>query len=1324
MRSIARLEARHLAFIAETRRAARRQGVDVGRAMAEAGDSQLRAAKAAARATTQEQERAQRRLVTSIKQASREAQREIAEVRRKAAAGLIPPARSEQQIRAIENRLARFGQRVVQTGAAANADIRKSTVRALTEVQRAASGGAQAQIAAARRVTESVRRARLEAEREMRRIRRDQAGGVIDGPEAQRQIAATEARFTRFAARVQRTSGATGRAVTREIGGSLRSVQAEARRTEGHISRIDRRFGSMFAGVRQQVAMAGRSFVAFGLVMLSAMLGRGAIQKAVELQDAMVGVRKTTGMSRGELVLLQDDLVKLSRRLGIGAAELAGYAEMAGQLGIAGRRDIAAFTEAAAKLAAVSDLMPEEAAERVAKIANAFQISFEQAGNLGSAINELSNVSAATAGDLADVGQRAGMVGRTFGLTADQVLGMGAALVDAGMESERAGTSLRNTLTILTTKAGAAATVAGMTEQAFRDMLGSRPLEALQTYLRALGQMEPQLQAIHIDDVFGKENLVAVQTLANNLDRVNELMGVSATAFRDASSLTREFEAKLDSFNGQWSLTRERLAAVAISIGERVLPAATDLLEKVNWLTASSEELADEHRRLQDQMNEQQHLIDLADKYDELVRQQRDGADVADQLKTVLADIAAAAPGFVTAWDDQGNAVGVYSDALRDAAQAARELYEAQQLAAVGEIVDNLAGSFRAYVGAQRRRDEYQGMLDDGRTTITRGGPHGSSVRVSTLVGQAGMRAAAARAEVNAGLTALGRVYSVLRQNGYGDEAAMNMVTADVTAAGLRFGPASLARIRSAYRPTSSAPATREEPDEPVTLPPAEPSRTRTRRPRTPRDPRAGLDDSMENVLADVTERASEIAEAQLTIRALEIEAMREGSLKVIAQMDLEFDERIFRRRDQARREIAEIDELIEDRGRHMTAAERQQLTDRKAQIQADADAEIAAMRTAFTTVRAVTLEEINRTFAAEEAARLRNGALGTDPLPTPVRAVTDREIYGGYNPRTRTSDAPDAVDGLLRAGVLDSLTEIERAGAALDEAFQFETTDAGRARIQALRKELAELRDEMERTPTTVGAAVVTGLGIVSDALGQMVQESEGRNKALFRAHQAVSIAQALVSTYQAAAEMLVPSVGGPPPLNYINAGLVTAAGLLRVNQMRKQKPAGGDDGERGFYRGGLVDGGEQTIRVNERGPEFVVSAGPTRRHRGILDAINRGADPAVAVASHLAAVGRPLSRLAADRLPGQRGGAGSVAGDGAGAELARSLERGAVLGAMQSTEVLRDAVVGAVTDALSGLRLTTRARGSDLLVILDNAAKDQQRFLPVPGPIARKSG
>ena len=98
--------------------------------------------------------------------------------------------------------------------------------------------------------------------------------------------------------------------------------------------------------------------------------------------------------------------------------------------------------------------------------------------------------------------------------------------------------------------------------------------------------------------------------------------------------------------------------------------------------------------------------------------------------------------------------------------------------------------------------------------------------------------------------------------------------------------------------------------------------------------------------------------------------------------------------------------------------------------------------------------------------------------------------------------------------------------------------------------------------------------LGALMSVTGQMA----ATNKRAFEAHKAMAMAQAIISTYQAAAMAIAFPPG--PPLSFIYVAGAIAAGLAQVAAIRSQQYSG-------RALGGPVMGGRPYI-VGESGPEL----------------------------------------------------------------------------------------------------------------------------------------
>ena len=102
-------------------------------------------------------------------------------------------------------------------------------------------------------------------------------------------------------------------------------------------------------------------------------------------------------------------------------------------------------------------------------------------------------------------------------------------------------------------------------------------------------------------------------------------------------------------------------------------------------------------------------------------------------------------------------------------------------------------------------------------------------------------------------------------------------------------------------------------------------------------------------------------------------------------------------------------------------------------------------------------------------------------------------------------------------------------------------------------------------------------------------------------------ALVKVLGETLKAAASAFIPVIFAnylafiPPPFNAIAA----AAAVATLNGLMDQFLA--------FEEGGKVPGGEQLIRVNEAGQEFVMNARATAKYGPMLEAMNSGRDPSM---------------------------------------------------------------------------------------------------------------
>jgi tape measure domain-containing protein len=125
-------------------------------------------------------------------------------------------------------------------------------------------------------------------------------------------------------------------------------------------------------------------------------------------------------------------------------------------------------------------------------------------------------------------------------------------------------------------------------------------------------------------------------------------------------------------------------------------------------------------------------------------------------------------------------------------------------------------------------------------------------------------------------------------------------------------------------------------------------------------------------------------------------------------------------------------------------------------------------------------------------------------------------------------------------------------------------------------------VKDQMKNV-AMIQQGGVTGFQGVLGALDNVMSSMSAQNRKAFEAHKALATAQAIISTYQAAAEAIAFPPG--PPLSFIYVAGAIAAGMAQVAAIQSQSYSG-------KALGGSVMSNTPYI-VGEKGPELFTPAG-----------------------------------------------------------------------------------------------------------------------------------
>lgn len=307
-----------------------------------------------------------------------------------------------------------------------------------------------------------------------------------------------------------------------------------------------------FARAWQSVSLEAK--LAFGLLAGNAIINWvGSNARALgDFDDALADVRKVTGLTTQQVKGINDELGKMNTRTA--RAELLELAYAGGKLGNQTTQDVLAFVRAADQInVALGKDLGRDAITQIGKLTDIFKLKEEfglEKGMLkiASAINDIGMASTATEGYLVEFAKRMSGVSGIANISAPEIIGLAGTLDSLGQTAEVSSTALSKLLTKMGGDIATFARMAGMSEDAFRKLMGESGLKALLAVIERVGQsgggletLAAQLGDIGLD---GGRVVGVLGTLAKNMDEVRRQTDIANKAFEQGTSITEEFNIK------------------------------------------------------------------------------------------------------------------------------------------------------------------------------------------------------------------------------------------------------------------------------------------------------------------------------------------------------------------------------------------------------------------------------------------------------------------------------------------------------------------------------------------------------------------------------------------------------------------------------------------------------------------------------------------------------------------------------------------------------------------------------------------------------------
>ena len=320
---------------------------------------------------------------------------------------------------------------------------------------------------------------------------------------------------------------------------------------------------------------------------------KSTVSQASDIEEAMIGVGKTTNISGDELGALEDKLLGISKSLPVPTARLLEIAQAAGTVGIKGADNIAKFTEVVGKLdLATNDLNGEEAARSLARILN---LSGESVGNvdkLASAMVSLGNNTTTTEGVIAHMATNLSTRVGQFNASSESIVALSGALAASGIQAEIASGTIQRTLSEMQrsfesggNEAKVFADTAGVSVDELKKLFKQDGLKALALFTDGLAKQEKEGKSVisTLDKL--KLSGVGYSTVLGTLASQNELVGKSfelvGQQYNNATALDEEAATASKAYNKSLQGLSNSLTSFANNVGEIFLPAASFIIDNL-----------------------------------------------------------------------------------------------------------------------------------------------------------------------------------------------------------------------------------------------------------------------------------------------------------------------------------------------------------------------------------------------------------------------------------------------------------------------------------------------------------------------------------------------------------------------------------------------------------------------------------------------------------------------------------------------------------------------------------------------------------------------
>lgn len=345
--------------------------------------------------------------------------------------------------------------------------------------------------------------------------------------------------------------------------------------------------GAELENIGYKLEQTGKRGMNFSAAMVAA--GYVTVQKAVEIDTALTGVRKTVDATDEEYQALKQSAIEFSKTNAIEAKDILAAEELGGQLGVA-KENLEEFAHITTGLDIATNMDVETASTELARFANITKMAADEYGSYGNTIVGLGNSLATTESEISALSLRMASAGTQAGMSRADIMGMAGALSSLGVEAQAGGSAFSKTISTIQVAVAtgsedlaAYAEVAGMSADEFARAWGEDATGAFIKFIEGLANgrgvgedMNVILEELDITELRQSDTL---RRLAGNTDLLTRAVGLANEEWENGSALTDEVANKNDSLAAKFQMLENRSTAVAEKVG---VPLANALLQAVD----------------------------------------------------------------------------------------------------------------------------------------------------------------------------------------------------------------------------------------------------------------------------------------------------------------------------------------------------------------------------------------------------------------------------------------------------------------------------------------------------------------------------------------------------------------------------------------------------------------------------------------------------------------------------------------------------------------------------------------------------------------------